>query len=210
MNKNLIHPTYFPSVAQFHLLLSAPCLMEVSDNYQKQTYRNRTYIYGANGRQLLTVPILHKGNENGRQLYKDVRIDNAVLWQKNHWKTLETAYRTSPYFEFYEDELRPIFENKHEFLIDLNFETIQTILNCFSQTISWEKTEKYQENYAHTNDFRFVTSAKIPYEVQQENYYQSFAEKHGFLSNLSVLDLLFQEGKHSITYLKNSVKVPLL
>lgn len=95
--KALLHPTYFPTIASFSLLVKEPCLLEVSDNYQKQTYRNRTYIYGANGKQILTVPILHTGGETGRQLYKDVRVDNQVAWQKLHWKTLQTAYRTSPY-----------------------------------------------------------------------------------------------------------------
>ena len=101
MQKNLLHPTYFPTIASFSLIIKEPCVMEVSNNYQKQTFRNRTYIYGANGKQLLTVPILHTGGETGRQLYKNVKIDNNVSWQKLHWKTLQTAYSTSPYFEFY-------------------------------------------------------------------------------------------------------------
>ena len=111
--KALLHPTYFPTIASFSLLVTTPCILEVSDNYQKQTYRNRTYIYGANGRQILTVPILHTGGETGRQLYKEVRVDNNVAWQKQHWKTLQTAYRTSPYFEYYEDKIVPIFQEQH-------------------------------------------------------------------------------------------------
>ena len=117
MQKNLLHPTYFPTIASFSLIIKEPCVMEVSDNYQKQTFRNRTYIYGANGKQLLTVPILHTGGETGRQLYKNVKIDNNVSWQKLHWKTLQTAYRTSPYFEFYEDAISPDFEKIFFFLI---------------------------------------------------------------------------------------------
>jgi len=86
--KVLLHPTYFPTIASFSLLVKEQCLLEVSDNYQKQTFRNRTYIYGANGKQILTVPILHTGGDTGRQFYKEVRVDNSVSWQKIHWKVL--------------------------------------------------------------------------------------------------------------------------
>lgn len=207
MYNALIHPTYFPSVAQFHLLVSEPCTMEVSDNYQKQTYRNRAYIYGANGKQLLTVPIQHVGGETGRQLFKDVRVDNSVSWQKIHWKTLETAYRTSPYFEYYEDEIQWFFKQKFDFLLDLNFASIEVICRCMQIDIQWDKTIEYQEKYEDLEDFRYLTSAKKAYEIQQESYYQIFSDKHGFLPNLSVLDLLFHEGTHSESYLIDSVKM---
>lgn len=207
MDKSLIHPTYFPTISQFHLIVSTPCTMEVSDNYQKQTYRNRAYIYGANGKQLLSVPILHAGGETGRQLFKDVKIDNNVSWQKIHWKTLETAYRTSPYFEYYEDDIRFIFEQKFKFLIDLNFATITSICKCLQIDIQWDKTINYQEAYENLEDFRYLTSAKKSYEIHQEEYYQIFSDKHGFIPNLSVLDVLFHEGIHTEEYLINSIKV---
>ena len=153
--KALLHPTYFPTIASFSLLVKEPCLLEVSDNYQKQTYRNRTYIYGANGKQILTVPILHTGGETGRQLYKDVRVDNQVAWQKLHWKTLQTAYR-------------------------------------------WEQTTAYHSSYDGVTDYRYLTDAKAAYEVSQDPYYQIFSDKHGFIPNLSILDLLFHEGNKSM------------
>lgn len=207
MNQALIHPTYFPSVAQFHLLVSRPCKFEISDNYQKQTYRNRAYIYGANGKQLLTAPILHSGSETGRQLFKNVRIDNNVSWQKIHWKTLETAYRTSPYFEYYEDDIRQVFTEKFEFLIDLNFKTIEILCACMQIDIQWSTTSQYQETYPELEDYRFLTSSKKPYDVSQQTYYQIFSEKHGFLPNLSTLDLLFHEGTHTENYLINAIKI---
>lgn len=207
MNNALLHPTYFPTIAQFHLLVSTPCTMEVSDNYQKQTYRNRAYIYGANGKQLLSVPVLHTGSQTGRQLFKNVRVDNSVSWQKIHWKTLETAYRTSPYFEFYEDEIRSVFTKKYEFLLDLNLATIEVVCQCLQIDIRWNKTTAYQENHEHLQDFRYLTSAKTPYQIQQEPYYQIFSNKHGFLPNLSVLDVLFHEGSHSERYLLNQVEI---
>ena len=191
MQKNLLHPTYFPTIASFSLIIKEPCVMEVSDNYQKQTFRNRTYIYGANGKQLLTVPILHTGGETGRQLYKNVKIDNNVSWQKLHWKTLQTAYRTSPYFEFYEDAISPVFGKKFNFLIDLNFYSIEAVLSCLNTDIQWDKTSKYEENYQDFNDFRFLANAKTEHNITQEEYYQIFSDKHGFIKNLSILDLLF-------------------
>lgn len=207
MAKCVIHPTYFPSVSQFHLLLKNPCVMEISDNYQKQTYRNRTYIYGANGKQLLSVPIQHTKGNNGRQLYKDVKVDNSYPWQKNHWKSLKTAYQTTPYFEFYEDVFEQVFSEKFNFLLDLNFKTIEAILSCLSVDIQWEKTSQYQEKCADFQDFRFLTDAKKEWEIQQEGYYQIFQQKHGFLPNLSILDLLFHEGNRAVFYLENSIKI---
>ncbi|RKW12970.1 MAG: hypothetical protein D8H93_14120 [Capnocytophaga sp.] len=196
--KALLHPTYFPTIASFSLLVKEPCLLEVSDNYQKQTYRNRTYIYGANGKQILTVPILHTGGETGRQLYKEVRVDNQVAWQKLHWKTLQTAYRTTPYFEYYEDKIAPIFTQKHDFLLDLNLRTIEAVLDCLHIDVSWEQTTAYHSTYDGVTDYRYLTDAKAAYEVSQEPYYQIFSDKHGFIPNLSILDLLFHEGNKSI------------
>ena len=197
--KALLHPTYFPTIASFSLLVKEPCLLEVSDNYQKQTYRNRTYIYGANGKQILTVPILHTGGETGRQLYKEVRVDNQVAWQKLHWKTLQTAYRTTPYFEYYEDKIAPIFTQKHDFLLDLNLRTIEAVLDCLHIDVSWEQTTAYHSTYDGVTDYRYLTDAKAAYEVSQDPYYQIFSDKHGFIPNLSILDLLFHEGNKSMT-----------
>ena len=171
--KALLHPTYFPTIASFSLLVTTPCVLEVSDNYQKQTYRNRTYIYGANGKQILTVPILHTGGETGRQLYKDVRVDNQVAWQKLHWK--------------------------HTFLLDLNLRTIEVVLDCLHKEITWEKTTTYEPTYEGLSDCRYLTNAKEAYQVDQAPYYQIFSDKHGFIANLSILDLLFHEGNQTIS-----------
>ena len=98
MQKNLLNPTYFPTIASFSLIIKEPCVMEVSDNYQKQTFRNRTYIYGANGKQLLTVPILHTGGETGRQLYKNVKNRQQCFLAKI---TLENSTNSLPYFSIF-------------------------------------------------------------------------------------------------------------
>ncbi|CEN36511.1 WbqC family protein [Capnocytophaga cynodegmi] len=203
----LIHPTYFPSIAQFHLILKYPCILEVSDNYQKQTLRNRAYIYGANGKQALNLPIKHVGGETGRQLFKDVRVENHFPWQRLHWKSLETAYRTSPFFEYYEDDLLPLFEKKYTFLLDVNMDTIQTLLACLQTDINFDKTKSYEAEPKQVKDFRFLTSAKKEFLLQMEEYHQIFSDKHGFLPNLSILDLLFHEGPNTEDYLMNKIQL---
>src|SRR5690606_21107719 len=100
----IVHPTYFPSIAHFVAMANAnDIVFEVEDNFLKQTYRNRTYIYAANGKLALNIPVIH--TQKKRQQYKDVKIFNEEKWQVQHWKSLLSAYRTSPFFEYYEDEL---------------------------------------------------------------------------------------------------------
>ena len=202
----LLHPTYFPSIAQFHLLLNYPCVLEISDNYQKQTLRNRTYIYGANGKQALNLPIKHVGGDTGRQLYRDVKIENHFDWQRLHWKSLETAYRTSPYFEYYEDDLVRIFERPYTYLLDVNIDTIETILACLLVHINFDTTSVYEEE-PQCKDYRYLSSAKKEYPVTMPLYHQIFSDKHGFIPNLSILDLLFHEGPNATEYL-NQVILP--
>jgi hypothetical protein len=202
----LLHPTYFPSIAQFHLLLNYPCVLEISDNYQKQTLRNRTYIYGANGKQALNLPIKHVGGDTGRQLYRNVKVENHFAWQRLHWKSLETAYRTSPYFEYYEDDLVRIFERPYTYLLDVNIDTIETVLACLLVHINFDTTSVYEEE-PQCKDYRYLSSAKKEYPVTMPLYHQIFSDKHGFIPNLSILDLLFHEGPNATEYL-NQVILP--
>ncbi len=200
--QTLIHPSYFPSIAHFVIITKANTLLfEVEDNYQKQTYRNRFYMYGANGKQLLNIPIKHTGNN--RQKYKDVKIENDFKWQKQHWKSLQTAYRTSPFFEFYEDELAPLFEKKQEFLLDLNLKTIELVADCLQIEMAFDKTTSYEKQHTNFIDFRVLIEAKKEKNYAFEEYTQVFSSKHGFIENLSILDLLFNEGPNTISYLED-------
>lgn len=200
--KTLIHPSYFPTIAHFWVLANTDELvLETEDNYQKQTYRNRCYIYGANGKQTLTVPIKHSGT--GRQKYKDVKIEYSFRFQKEHWKSLQTAYRTSPFFEFYEDEIAPVFEKKHSFLYDLNLETIELVADCLQLDLNFKKTTVFEKEPTETIDFRPLIEAKKEKRHGFKNYTQVFINKHGFLENLSILDLLFNEGTNALSYLEN-------
>jgi WbqC-like protein family len=195
----LLYPTYFPSISQFALISqSENLLFEVEDNFQKQTNRNRMYIYSPNALQMLNIPVKHLGN--GHQKTKDVRLETAFDWQKQHFKSLEAAYRSSPFFEYFEDEILPIFQKKHQFLIDLNFETINIVSKCLRMNLSYAKTIEYHKEVPNFQDFRSFANGKKD-TSQIEEYSQVFQEKQGFINNLSILDLLFNEGKFALDYL---------
>ncbi|RAK20179.1 WbqC-like protein [Flavobacterium aquaticum] len=201
MNNILIHPTYFPSISHYVAMLQADSVtFEMEDNFQKQTNRNRMYIYSPNGVQLLNIPVKHAIEKH--QKYKDVRIENDFGWQKNHFKSLEAAYRTSPFFEYFEDDFRPLFEKKHEFLMDLNLEVFQLVNDLLGINIQPQKTTEFFHEVPDYNDFRHLVNGKKD-TTQLEEYTQVFNEKHGFINNLSILDLLFNEGRYAVDYLKN-------
>jgi len=200
----LIHPTYFPSVSHFVAMLQADAVVfEADDNFQKQTNRNRMYIYSANGLQLLNIPVKHSTEPN--QKYRDVKIENDFNWQKQHFKSLEAGYRTSPYFEFFEADIRPLFEKKHSFLMDLNLETHEIVTDCLGIKIPYIKTDEYFKEPSQT-DFRYLANGKKDENVF-DSYIQVFNDKHDFLNNLSILDLLFNEGRHAVDYLKKQTLI---
>lgn len=198
----LIHPTYFPCIAQFAAMIQAENVtFEFFDNYQKQTYRNRAYIYGANGKLLMNIPVSY--TQKNRQLYKDIEISYAENWQAQHWKTLVSAYKTSPFFEFYEDEFKPLFEIKHKYIIDFNFECLQVVFNCLQLNLIFEKSLIFEKIVNNTKDLRYLVNARKEPEFKFDRYFQVFEDKHGFIPNLSILDLLFNEGPNTVSYLKS-------
>lgn len=196
----LIHPTYFPSISHYVAMLQADSVtFEMEDNFQKQTNRNRMYIYSPNGIQMLNIPIKHSKEKH--QKYKDVRIENDFGWQKNHFKSLEAAYRTSPFFEYFEDDFRPLFEKRHEFIMDLNLEIFELVNNALGIKIIPEKTTEFFHDVPDFIDLRHLANGKKDI-TQLETYTQVFNDKHGFINNLSILDLLFNEGRYAVDYLK--------
>ncbi|MEJ6792714.1 MAG: WbqC family protein [Lacinutrix sp.] len=198
----LIHPTYFPTIATFVALLKAQnVVMEIKDNYQKQTYRNRCYIYAANGKLQLSIPVVF--SQKNRQEYSEVKIANNYKWQDNHWKSLESAYRTSPFFEFYQDELQPLFTETFETILDFNLKCFQVICECLQLEINVSKTEVFVKEPKNIKDYRTLVHAKKETLIPLEPYTQVFDDKHGFINNLSILDLLFNEGTNAINYLES-------
>jgi hypothetical protein len=196
----LLLPTYFPSISNFAAMAKADSIVfEVEDNFQKQTNRNRTYIYGPNGVLMLNIPVKHSKERHIKT--KEIKLETAFDWQKQHFKSLEAAYRTSPFFEYFEDALQPIFNKKHTFLIDLNFETIAIVSKCLGMKLEFEKTTEYFQEATNCIDFRNLANGKKDTSLFN-SYTQVFRDKHGFINNLSILDLLFNEGRFALNYLK--------
>ena len=176
---------------------------EVHDNFQKQTYRNRAHICTDRGKLMLNIPIKHVGKDQGRQKYKDIKIENDYNWQRQHWRTLQTAYRTSPFFEYYEDDIAPLYEKTFNFLLDYNLKSITVICDCLQIEMPPLQTEKYAVEPSDVKDGRFLVEAKKEINIDLQEYNQVFGDRHGFIKNVSVLDLLFNEGTSALTYLKN-------
>lgn len=198
----LIHPTYFPSIVTFVAIAKATKVtLEMDDSFQKQTYRNRCYIYGANGKLALNIPVIH--TQKNRQKYRDVQIFNEEKWQSVHWKSILSAYRTSPFFEFYEDDLVALFEKPFKYLLDFNLKSFEVVCDCLQLNINLTKNTLYKKEFEKGIDLRHLVNAKKEVSINFEPYTQVFNIKHGFISNLSILDLIFNEGSNALSYLEN-------
>ena len=179
--------------------------IEACENYQKQSYRNRCHFYAADGIQSLSFPILHEGNTHKRPI-SEVRIDYSKPWVMQHKRAIVSAYRTSAYFEYYQDELFAILDSKPEKLIDLNTRLLEFFLEKTGIKAEVHMTESYGQDGCE--DLREAIHPKRHDTILQKlklekPYFQVFAEKHGFIPNLSIMDLLFNEGPDSIIFLKN-------
>ncbi len=198
----LLHPTYFPNVAHMAIMLQSESInFEYCDTYGKQTYRNRCCIMGANGLLQLNIPVIH--TQKNRQLYRNVAVTHAEKWQLKHLKSLETAYRKSPFFEYYIDDLKPLFTKEVSHLYEFNMDCLKVIFECLQLPLSFSFTKSFDQNQGQVSDARTLVFCKKEVNQFFENYIQVFNDKHGFVGNLSVLDLLFNEGPNTINYLKS-------
>lgn len=175
-------------------------VIEINDNYQKQSYRNRCIIAGPNGPQSLSIPI-EKPNGN-KCLMKDIRIAEHGNWRHLHWNAIISAYNSSPFFQYYEDDFRPFYEKKITFLHDLN-EQLRSLICRF---IGINKEVSYSESYIKDPlecvvDLRESIHPKRKSDFKINPYYQVFSHKLGFQNNLSIIDLLFNMGNESLYYL---------
>ncbi len=196
----IFQPTYFSPIYQFKQLLQADeVTFEVFDNYQKQSYRNRFHIFNSNGFLSLSIPIRH--NNAKRLLTKDALIENDFDWQKNHFRSLKNSYQSSPYFEYYEDDIAPFYEKPQKYLLDFLLKTQELSLELLQAEVSFSKTTSYKD-YPKEEDFRFMANAKLKQDFSFSKYKQVFEEKHGFIPSLSILDLIFNEGPNAISFLK--------
>jgi len=189
------------------LLIFNKIIIEQYETYPKQTYRNRLMIYGANGVQSLQVPV-NKGSFVNI-LLKDIEISYAENWQRNHLKSIESAYRSSPFYEYYIDDILPFYEKKYKYLIDLNqniLETCTTMLNIKTHIELSSNFEMQPNGFDLRNSIHPKVEKQLddiffkPYE-----YVQGFEQRHGFIPNLSILDLIFNTGPEAGSILKNSI-----
>ena len=198
----LIHPNYFPNIHQFRQIIKANnILFEVSDNYQKQTFRNRTYIYGANGKLGLFIPVIH--THKNRELFKDVKISYDSNWMDLHLKSLQSAYRSSPYFEYFEDDFIKLYSKKEKFLADFNIKCIKLISNLLDLDLDFKISNEYVKKTNDIIDLRDLSNARKEKKIETPKYIQVFESKHGYLNNLSILDLIFSEGTNSVLLMNN-------
>ena len=197
LNNPLLSTAYFGPISYYAILLQHPNFsIEHHENFVKQSIRNRCDIYGANGKLQLTIPKQRKGSD--KTIIKKIQISYKQDWQKEHWNAIVSSYNSSPYFEYYKDEFLPFFEEQEEYLVNFNSKLQAVILKLLQE----EKDVKTTTEYLHEGSFLDLRNHNWNLE-KQERYDQVFMEKHGFIANLSILDLLFNLGPESADYLHN-------
>ena len=198
----LIHPNYLPAISQLKLIIdSKKLIFEINDNFQKQTHRNRTYIYGANGLLLLSIPVIH--SQKNRKKFKDVKIAYDYDWLTQHLKSFQISYRSSPFFEYYEDKLVDLYVRREKYLYDFNLRSIDVLFDMLQINLEYDFTKGYYEQYSDILDYR-NNYKKLNSSFKIKEYTQVFESKHGYIENLSALDLIFNEGPNAINFLKTS------
>ena len=195
-----IFPTaYLPSIEYISLFLKAEdASIELFETYQKQSCRTRTNVMTANGIQTLTIPVI-KTNGN-HTLTKDIEISYKESWQQIHLRCLESAYRKSAYFDYYFPYFEKIYKQKFNTLVELNEFCLKTILKIMKVKKDYSYTTDF-EKIVDENDYR-ISLSKGTNKIEMKPYYQVFADRHGFIPNLSIVDLLFNEGPNSINNLQ--------
>ncbi|MDR3246179.1 MAG: WbqC family protein [Prevotellaceae bacterium] len=199
----ILSTAYLPNLQYFSKLLAGEIIIEQHENYPKQTFRNRCEILAANGVILLTVPVKHSA---AKIKTRDVKIDYSGNWQKLHWRTIVSAYRSSPFFVYYADDFLPFYERKEEFLLDFNCNFLYKLIELAGLKTKITLSDSYLQEY--DDDCRTLISPKKDKpndpKFSPVTYYQVFGDKFGFKPNLSILDLLCNEGNNSYQIIKDS------
>ncbi len=204
MTSVLIEPHYLPSLEYFTVIGQVDqVIWDVESAFQKQTYRNRCYVLSANGVLQLTVPVhFHQGT-----IFKDVKVDYRQSWVRQHWGAVYSAYGKSPFFDYFADYFREVWDKQPAFLLDLNHEMMIVCLRL----LRWDVSIEFESDKSATYDLRNDILAKKSCETRKfyrpHPYTQNFGNT--FAQNLSLVDLLFCQGPESGEILKRSVHVPL-
>ncbi|NOS91231.1 MAG: hypothetical protein HOP30_04875 [Cyclobacteriaceae bacterium] len=200
-----IESHYLPSIEYLCAILPFETVeIEVHEHFEKQSFRNRCFINTSQGKQMLILPVT---NKHGKTPVHEIRIDYQQKWQNNHWRTIESAYRNAPFFEFYADDLKKIIYEKHEHLISFNLKLLSFCLRKVGLSIQVKETISYQKDLNPSIlDLRGVISAKEDYT--HRSFYQTVAYQQvfgsNFVANLSFLDLLFCEGPNAIRIIQSA------
>lgn len=191
---------YLPPISWFSIFLQedAEIIFEQYESFPKQTFRNRANIYGANGKLSLIIPMNHSGS----RLLKDIQTSTRDKWQQLHWKSIKTAYQSSPYFDYYEDQLEGVFNFKSTSLLEFNLNALKVIQKILKTEKAYSLNEEFFKEPKELS-YRDQFSAKSESAFQMEDYYQSFSDKYGFLEDLSIIDLICNKGPESVTYIRN-------
>ena len=201
-NSIILSSLYLPPISYLHAIQKhdVPVKIDPYEHFQKQTYRSRTCIGTANGVLDLFVPIEHGRKQ--RVTMKEVRINDDHDWQRLHWQSIQTAYRSSAYFEYYEDDFHTFYNNKYDFLFDYNIKQLELIFKVLKIKKPIEFTALYVKDYDDAFDYRnTIHPKKETVYLNQKPYYQLFEDRTGFIPNLSVIDLIFNQGPQSKNYL---------
>lgn len=201
-------PALFPPIRYFsHLIEGSDALIEANCHYSRQTYRNRYLILGANGVMPLSVPV--EKISGTKICTKDVLVSYDTPWKELHWKSIVSAYNASPYFQYYDMDVEAIFKRKWKYLLDMNLQSVQIILDCLGLSTKISLTNEYHSTDYYLNDFREIIHPKKEQNIDNDfriiPYRQVFGEKLGFTGNLSMLDLLFNKGPESLLILRDSL-----
>lgn len=200
MDKVLVYPAYFPCILQMAAIVqSSSVIFEVHDNYQKQTYRNRAYIAHSNGLLLLNLPVV-KYQKNKRKT-KDIRPSYDENWQAHHYKSIITAYRSAPFFEYYIDDMKILFEQPVQHLQAHNLHIFSVLCDLLDLQIDTYTTDAFQTEF-NGIDLRNIINAKKKVNHNFTPYTQVFEHENNFYPNLSILDLIFNLGPNTLPYLK--------
>ena len=198
--KILVSTAYLPPVEYFSLISQADEVsVELEENFLKQSYRNRCYILSAHGPQLLSVPV-YLGSQH-KTLLKEIRIDYSKRWQQVHLRAITASYNSSPYFQFYFENIEKIISKKIDFLIDLNMELTESVLKMLKLDIKLTHTTNFKPVGKADNDFRYKISPKQESQFVIKDYMQVFDTHKSLVQRLSIIDLIFNMGPEAMDFL---------